>query len=171
MNDLVTQSKWFAIGAHGQQKRKYTEEPYWVHLEEVNMILKKYTNPSQEMLATGWLHDVVEDTEFSIFDINEFFGSALAKYVDYLTEPALQAGNRMQRKAFYHEVLASSPPDVQTIKYADLISNTSSIIQRDPQFAKLYLQEKRDLLTVMNKGDPVLYKMACELSESYTDDT
>ena len=49
---------------------------------------------------------------------------------------------------------------MQTIKCADLISNTSSIVQHDPKFAALYLAEKRELLEVLREADPLLRQLA-----------
>ena len=48
----------------------------------------------------------------------------------------------------------------QTIKLADLISNSRSIMAHDPNFARTYLEEKRMLLEVMTKGDPGLHAEA-----------
>ena len=158
----VDSAKYFAIGAHGQQKRKYTGEPYWTHLQEVAAILQENTLCTTEMLQAAWLHDVVEDTQFTIFDINEFFGSLVCEYVNALTEPNMQ--NRKTRKIYYNQQLCASSPEVQTIKYADLISNTSSIVECDPDFAKVYLKEKRELLSLMMGGDNKLYNMASKLA-------
>ncbi len=54
----------------------------------------------------------------------------------------------------------------QTIKLADLISNTRSIVERDPKFAVTYLAEKRELLKVLTDGDPALYRMAFDLAHA-----
>lgn len=51
---------------------------------------------------------------------------------------------------------------VQTIKVADLISNTSSIVRHDPKFAVVYLDEARQLLDVLTRADPRLLAMARE---------
>jgi len=53
---------------------------------------------------------------------------------------------------------------VQTIKVADLISNTGSIVEHDPKFAVTYLEEKRLLLDVLTNADPRLLSIARELS-------
>ena len=55
---------------------------------------------------------------------------------------------------------AEAPAEAQTIKLADLISNSRSIMEHDPAFARTYLEEKRMLLEVMTKGDPGLYAEA-----------
>jgi hypothetical protein len=55
---------------------------------------------------------------------------------------------------------AEAPAEAQTIKLADLISNSRSIMAHDPAFAKTYLEEKRLLLAVMTRGDAGLHVMA-----------
>ena len=56
--------------------------------------------------------------------------------------------------------LAESSREVQTIKVADLIDNTPSIVQHDPDFARVYLREKRDLLNVLTLADQDLVDRA-----------
>ena len=67
--------------------------------------------------------------------------------------------NRKKREA---DRLAQAPWEVQTIKYCDLCSNTNSIVQHDPNFAKTYLAEKQYLLSVMNGGIDALYMRALQ---------
>lgn len=59
--------------------------------------------------------------------------------------------------------LAESSREVQTIKVADLIDNTPSIVQHDPDFARVYLREKRDLLNVLTLADQDLVDRAWTL--------
>lgn len=59
--------------------------------------------------------------------------------------------------------LADSSREVQTIKVADLIDNTPSIVQHDPDFARVYLREKRDLLNVLTLADQDLVDRAWTL--------
>ena len=77
----------------------------------------------------------------------------------------METGNRAARKAASRARLAAAPSWVQTIKCADLISNTSSIVRHDPEFAKVYLEEKRLLLDVLTKADPQLRDLARSLAE------
>ena len=65
-------------------------------------------------------------------------------------------------KALDRQHSAAAPAEAQTIKVADLISNTRSIVAHDPGFAKLYLEEKRMLLEVLTKADPTLLNQAQE---------
>ena len=59
--------------------------------------------------------------------------------------------------------LADSSREVQTIKVADLIDNTPSIVEHDPDFARVYLREKRDLLNVLTLADQGLVDRAWTL--------
>jgi (p)ppGpp synthase/HD superfamily hydrolase len=109
------------------------------------------------MVAAAWLHDVVEDTGCTYTDIHMAFGADIAALVGWLTDVSKpEDGNRAYRKARDRAHSAEAPAEAQTIKLADLISNSRSIVQHDPAFAKTYLEEKRLLLEVMTKGDPTL---------------
>jgi (p)ppGpp synthase/HD superfamily hydrolase len=162
--DIVYKARVFATAAHAavKQVRKYTGEPYIVHPEEVVRIIA-YHGATLEQLAASWLHDTVEDTGVTQDLIVYEFGPIIAEYVHWLTDQSTSDdGNRAVRKKMDADRLALAPPAVQSIKYADLISNTKSIIAHDPGFAKTYLQEKAYLLSVMNKGNPELYKLALQ---------
>ena len=157
----------FAMAAHEAvgQVRKYTGEPYIVHPVEVASIVKAVPGATEEMIAAAYLHDVVEDTQVGIDTIIHLFGPVVADYVHQLTDPPKVEGgpNRKARKALDRQRLADAPAEVQTIKLADLISNTSTIVQFDPSFAKVYLEEKRLLLEVMTKGDAGLHERASRI--------
>ena len=156
----------FAREAHKAQRRKYTEVPYWTHLSEVagitGCIPSNYTPaPSMEvMVAVAWLHDTIEDVGVTATELERHFGIQVAAAVVLLSD--LETGNRAERKAASRARLATAPGWVQTIKCADLISNTSSIVQHDPKFAVTYLEEKRLLLDVLTKADPRLVAIARE---------
>jgi GTP diphosphokinase / guanosine-3',5'-bis(diphosphate) 3'-diphosphatase len=168
--NLASMAMLFARDAHKDQVRKYTGEPYHCHLAEVVAISMStgWRHPMihpDSFMAVGWLHDVMEDCEVDRDELHQRFGFEVAIGV-YLLSDLETEGNRAQRKRASRERLSTAPSWVQTIKYADLISNTYSIVRHDPEFAKVYLQEKRDLLEVMDRGDPVLRSMAMELSEA-----
>lgn len=160
--DIVYQAQIFASAAHAavKQVRKYTGEPYIVHPAEVVDILYKY-GATKEMVAAAWMHDVVEDTGVENSYVRHYFGDVIADYVHWLTDQTKpEDGNRVTRKKMDADRLALAPAEVQTIKYADLISNTKSIMEHDENFARVYMKEKAYLLSVMNKGNPTLYEIA-----------
>jgi (p)ppGpp synthase/HD superfamily hydrolase len=168
MTGLAYKAMMFARAAHANQKRKYTGNPYADHLAEVAGIVATVTSgqtfvSAETMIAVAWLHDTVEDTETSGGDILEHFGSMVWQGVMLLSDLETE-GNRAARKAAARERLAAAPDWVQTIKCADLISNTSSIVQHDPKFAVVYLEEKRLLLDVLTRADRDLHALASKQS-------
>jgi (p)ppGpp synthase/HD superfamily hydrolase len=162
-NLLSFRAMTFARQVHAEQKRKYTGNPYADHLAEVCGIAMSVgwhvaeIHPDKFM-ATCWLHDSIEDQGVNPEEIRRQFGDEVALGVLALSD--LEEGNRAERKAASRARLAKAPSWVQTIKVADLISNTSSIVQHDPKFAVTYLEEKRLLLDVLTKADPRLVAIA-----------
>lgn len=148
----------FAALAHAGQKRKYTFEPYIVHPIEV-MRLVMTVDHCEEMLVAAILHDVIEDTPVGQREIERRFGPAVLELVLDLTKVPVE-GNRATRMAAERDRLALASWAAQTIKVADLISNTSTITKYDPGFARVYLPEKAALLEVLTKADPSLLERA-----------
>ena len=155
----------FAKWAHRGQKRKYTYEPYIVHPVEVMNIVATVPH-TKEMLMAALLHDVVEDCNISNLTVKRLFGVRVARYVYFLTNPPKEADqNRKFRKARDLERLRSAPGPVQTIKCCDLWSNSKSIVQHDPNFAVVYLPEKREILNAMTEADPVILAQVFQVLE------
>lgn len=156
----------FAAGAHLAvgQVRKYTGEPYHLHCREVAQLVAAVPGVSVEAICAAYLHDTIEDTAVTAEAIEDIFGIGVAALVMEVTDVSRpEDGNRATRKAMDREHLADASPEGQTIKLADLISNTRSIVARDPEFARVYLAEKRALLGVLTKGDPGLYAQARQI--------
>ncbi len=164
MTDMVERARMFATAAHAAvgQLRKYTFEPYIVHPAEVAEIVAS-VGGTDAQIAAAWLHDTVEDTGVSIELIRKEFGSEVSDLVGWLTDVSRpEQGNRAVRKAIDRAHTAAAPAEAQTVKLADLIANTRSIVAHDAEFAKVYLAEKRQLLEVMTKGDPRLRERAMQ---------
>ncbi len=160
MIGIIEKAEQFAVQAHGPQKRKYTGDPYIVHPIEVSQIVKTVPH-TNAMIAAAILHDVIEDTEATYDDVAVNFGTVVADLVDELTDVSKpEDGNRAVRKALDRAHLAKASADAQTIKLADIISNTKDIKANDPKFAKVYIPEMKALLEVLDKGDKDLIKKA-----------
>lgn len=151
--DIIKRAEEFAQIAHANHFRKYTNLPYYTHLNEVRNIVKD-AGGSVDMQVAALLHDTVEDTNTTEADILKDFGPKIAKLVIELTDiSSPEDGNRASRKAKDRDKLSQISKDAQTIKYADLISNGKDISVNDVKFAKIYMAEIKELLTVMNQGD------------------
>ena len=160
---LAYEAMLFAREKHKDQVRKYTGEPYFNHLAEVVAISMSVgwqasmIHPDKVM-AVAWMHDVIEDCGVLWSDINLRFGCEIADGVMKLSD--VYSGNRKTRKKIMRDVLGDAPGWIQTIKCADLISNATSIIKHDPEFAKVFCAEAVMLLDVMDKADSRLRDMA-----------
>jgi len=155
----------FARKAHEHQRRKYTREPYEVHLGAVAGLVRS-VGAESEAQAAAWLHDVVEDTEVTLDEIEREFGAHVCRLVEELTDvTTLADGNRAARKGIDRERLARASAEAQTVKLADLIDNARSITEHDPRFAKVYLAEMRALLEVLVAGDEQLRDFARDTLE------
>lgn len=163
----------FCIKAHGNQVRKYTGEPYWYHLVNV---AKKVPVSYYHNIEVALCHDLFEDTSVKEKELYKFLKSigytiGGARYIcegvtaltDVYTTENYPTWNRKLRKVTEIQRLSIIKPDFQTVKYADLIDNTSSIMAYDKDFAKIYIREKYLLLMKMNKGDFDLYLECCAL--------
>ena len=160
MIGIIEKAEQFAVQAHGPQKRKYTGDPYIVHPIEVSQIVKTVPH-TNAMIAAAILHDVIEDTEATYDDVAVNFGTVVADLVEELTDVSKpEDGNRAVRKALDRAHLAKASADAQTIKLADIISNTKDIKANDPKFAKVYIPEMKALLEVLDKGDKDLIRKA-----------
>lgn len=143
----------FAKTWHGEQKRKYTGEPYWHHLVEVaNILTTEYSSWDEETLvilsALALLHDVLEDTKCTEEDLRRIVSERVIIDLKSLDDSKF-IGNRKERKEQYVAQLSTASFSAKTTKIADLISNTASISEHDQAFAKVYLVEKERTLEVL----------------------
>lgn len=165
MSEFLLEALQFAKKAHEGQTRKYTNEPYIYHPIEVMSIVSTVPH-TEEMLAAALLHDVIEDCDVTESEIEQSFGLWVSEYVYDLTDVSKpEHGNRAKRKEIDRKHTARAYPEAKTIKLADLISNSRSIVKHDKDFARVYIKEKELLLEVLTEGDATLYAMAKQIVE------
>ncbi|HKZ66229.1 MAG TPA: HD domain-containing protein [Chitinophagaceae bacterium] len=177
MDNVLLQVTKFARQAHGNQQRKFVAEPYINHLVRVMETCKQYTS-SIEILSAALLHDVLEDTTMPREEIKNFLRPLLGEekaidtlnlveeLTDIYTKKEYPQWNRRKRKAKETERLSKTSSGAQTIKYADIIDNSSDINNAETDFARVFLFECKALLKVIPKGDSRLYKKAVETVRS-----
>lgn len=166
---LATYAAEFAREKHEGQMRKYTGEKYFVHPLSVATTVSLCHDATEQMVAAAFLHDVVEDCGVGLGPIGAMFGGEVMRYVDELTkrDDRHPDWNRARRKAYEAGRLSNISNRGQTIKLADLIDNTRSVLWGDPSFAVTYLEEKRVLIDeCLLRGDPLLLKVAREQVET-----
>lgn|SRR5574338_111838 len=166
MNDcLIERASAFAHQKHKDQQRKYTGEPYFNHCKEVAALVYSLGG-DEHMIAAAYLHDTVEDCGVTLQEIQENFGEDVMNLVSDLTDVSKPSdGNRKIRKKIDRMHTAKASPRAKTIKLADIISNTIDIVEQDPRFAKIYLEEKALLLPHLTEGNNVLWNVANNIIE------
>lgn len=152
----------FAQEAHAEvgQRRKYTNEPYIVHPVAVATTVHNIGGSIRQIQA-ALLHDTIEDTNVTFELLKMDFGYPVAEMVNWLTDVSQPSdGNRAIRKQIDREHSAQAPGEVQTVKVADLMDNTKSILEYDEDFAMVYITEKALLLQDLTEADPSLRAQA-----------
>lgn len=160
----------FADQAHNGQVRKYIPKRYIVHPFRVMSRCRRYTNEFV-VLAAALLHDVLEDTPVSRDQLVGFLSSLtdastaerivniVVELTDIYTVENFPYLSREQRKAMEAARLEHVSSEAQLIKYADIMDNTNEIVDHDPEFALVYLNECMQFLHKMIKGDFQLYTL------------
>ncbi len=164
MSTLIGNALTLANSAHKGQVRKWTNEPYVVHPIAVFELLQSIGITNEHILAAALLHDVVEDTDVELQQIEEHYGTLVCRMVEDLTDvyttEAFQNIRRKERKMLECYRLSKVNANSKSIKLADLIDNTKSIIVYGGGFAHIYIGEMRELLQALQGGHPTLMEMA-----------
>ncbi|KPL02540.1 MAG: hypothetical protein AMK75_02590 [Planctomycetes bacterium SM23_65] len=142
----MTDPRTFAARAHEGQT--YNDEPYTVHLAEVASLVREVADGDSEpflLVATAWLHDVLEDTEATEAGLRDTFGHAVAAAVSLLSDP--EGHNRRERKEKLHRRLRSLhdrlPVEraVLVVKVADRLANVRRAAKDRPDLLRMYRRE------------------------------
>ena len=136
----------FAKDAHGNQRRKVSGKPYITHPLAVAKIAFQ-NGADDDTIRACLLHDVVEDTEISLDEINERFGEIVSFLVDGVTKID------KNRDATHKKVCDYAMKDKRVIfiKIADCIHNSSTPIndeawkKRYNKSVKFYINFSREI--------------------------
>ncbi|MDR1759154.1 MAG: RelA/SpoT family protein [Fibrobacter sp.] len=164
---LLESAVAFIAKAHKGQLRK-SGMPYMEHPFEVAKILADFKLDTPAVLA-GLLHDVVEDTEYSLEELETLFGKETAFMVDAVTKiSAAQArSNKTYQKAeTYRKLIAAMAenPQVIMIKIADRLHNMRTLNYMKPEKRKLIAQETLDIYVPLTHRFG-LYRIKSELED------
>lgn len=119
--------------AHSGQKRK-NGEPYIVHPIAVAKIVAVDMNLDSNPIIAALLHDVVEDTDYTINDIRERFGDDVAFLVDTVTKHQKDHYVMSKQLDNFKQMLESVHYDIRAIliKLADRLHNMRTLLHMRP---------------------------------------
>ncbi|MBR1961563.1 MAG: bifunctional (p)ppGpp synthetase/guanosine-3',5'-bis(diphosphate) 3'-pyrophosphohydrolase [Alistipes sp.] len=122
-----------AAEAHKEQFRK-TGEPYIIHPIAVARIVAEELELGANPVIAAFLHDVVEDTAYTIEDIRERFGDDVAFLVGVVTKQKKDKYEKSKQVDNYRQILASVQYDVRAIliKLADRLHNMRTLDSMRP---------------------------------------
>ena len=145
--DLLARAYHFSDRAHAGQRRR-NGDPFVTHCVEVAKILADLQLDSVTV-ASGLIHDVVEDTNVTLEDVEREFGREVAQIVDGLTKIGhLPMTSREERQVEnYRKLLLSIAKDIRVIliKLADRLHNMRTLDYLDEPKRIRIAQETRDL--------------------------
>lgn len=142
MEDKVDNAMFFMIDAHKGQKR-WNGDPYSNHPRDVVIKLTQMGVEDEDILAAGYLHDIVEDTDYTIGDINRLFGSRVAKIVEELTFDQTD-----KSESTYWSKCKEMGKEASLIKIADIISNLSD----DGKKSNRFIQKRMGAMLILMRN-------------------
>ena len=129
---LVTEAYLLAANAHKDARRR-SGEPYMYHPLAVATIIAGEMGMGRTSIICALLHDVVEDTDYTLYYISEHFGEKVAKIVDGVTKLTNEDFNDEQARSMqaetFKKVIMSMSYDIRVIlvKLADRLHNMRTL--------------------------------------------
>ena len=168
--DKVTKAIEFAAGAHDGMERKKHKIPYILHPLEAAVIVGTMTE-DKDVISAAVLHDVVEDTEITIEEIEKEFGSRVRALVESETEDKRaelppESTWRIRKEESLEELASCGDTDVLMLWLGDKLSNMRS-------FYRIWKSEGDSMWQSFNQKDPLqqkwYYSRIAELTSSLKD--
>ncbi len=148
---LISEAADLAARRHSGMARKGRgNEPYINHLAEVATLLATATGGADaELVAAGWLHDTIEDTDTTREELAQKFSQRVASLVVECTDDvSLPKAERRRRQVLDAPKKSAA---AKLIKIADKISNIGARIHPDPT-----TEERDDLVDYTDWAEQVV---------------
>ncbi len=139
-NDFLTSAREFALKAHGDQTYG-VGVPYSVHLDNVVGVLLNHGVTDESVLAAGYLHDTLEDTNAIPYEIELYFGEKTFELVSAVTNE--EGKNRKERHLKTYPKIKACPGATQ-LKLADRIANVAYSLHTVSPLFYMYQKEYAD---------------------------
>lgn len=117
---------------HRDQNRKGSMPfPYVTHLYSVAILLTDYTE-DEDVVVAGLLHDTIEDSDYTLSELEEDFGGRVREIVEALTEPKSTQEHKMSWsdiKRAYAKQIKNGPVEAVMIAAADKAHNFRTSVE------------------------------------------
>lgn len=129
----IRQAYELAYEAHKPQRRK-SGEPYIIHPISVALIVADELKLDANTVMAAFLHDVVEDTPYTVTDIEERFGADVANLVEVVTKRKKEQYDTSKQVDNYRQLLDSVHYDIRAllVKLADRLHNMRTLSSMRP---------------------------------------
>jgi len=178
MSPRIEKAIEVAIRIHSGQMRKGDGvTPYVVHPISVAMILARYTN-DEDVLIAALLHDALEDTSYSEQDLEKDFGSKILSIVKDVSDKRPE-DPWSKRKDAYLEHLKDASKEAFLVACADKINNLTSICEAYEKYgdniwksfnaskeAKIGFYEALYKKVGKRLSHPIVKDLGCKLKEA-----
>jgi guanosine-3',5'-bis(diphosphate) 3'-pyrophosphohydrolase len=145
---LLVKALNFAAEKHKGQERRGTKLPYVIHPIIVSHLIAKYKSTSkhlEELQIAALLHDVLEDTDTTFFEIEREFGSLVASLTQELTSDPIMVTELGKNEYLKQKMLKMS-------KYAfvlKLVDRYSNILDKP---GEAYVKKTINMMTFLLKN-------------------
>ena len=166
MMNIVEEAIIYATIMHQGKVRKFTNNPFILHPLEVAQILSTMTSDI-EVITAGILHDIVEDTDGTLSEIEKRFGKRVADMVSSESEPKYPDEDRSiswkrRKQEALRSLQNSDDIGVKMLWLGDKLANLRSL-------AAIYSEKGDELWQDLNQSDPDMqfwyYKTVAEILE------
>ena len=145
VNNVIEKALLYATLAHsGQVRKSEPDKPMIIHPIAVSQILIEY-DADNNVIAAGLLHDVWEDTKYSLEDIRKNFGDDIAHLVECASEPDKSKSWEERKKHTINTVKNLSFRET-LVPLADKINNIESL-------ERLFKQKGKKDFSAFKRGE------------------
>ena len=133
--DIITKAYNFAKQAH-KGVRRLSGEPYIMHPIAVAQIATQEMGLGSTSICSALLHDVVEDTDYTVEDLENIFGKKIAQIVDGLTKISggIFGDQASAQAENFRKLLLTMSDDIRVIliKICDRLHNMRTLASQPP---------------------------------------
>lgn len=128
---------------HNQNRKGSLPMPYVTHLFSVAMMLTEFTD-DEDVIVAALLHDTIEDTDYTLAELEEDFGGRVKEIVDALSERVMEKDQKVpwaDRKKNYAKQLKNGPIEAVMIAAADKTHNFRTSVEEYFEEHNRFLQD------------------------------